>query len=289
MTAAHMAQIGENEAPAVLYACDVMHARLKPVRHVFAYKVVSLLIDIDRAAQAEAASRLFGHNRGWLIGFYDRDHGPRDGTPLRPWVEARLAEHGIEPPGGVIRLLCFPRLFGYVFNPLAIYFCYAPDGALRAVVHQVSNTFGGSHAYVAPVPPGAAWPIRHWAEKVFHVSPFISLDCTYGFAIQPPGERLAVSIRQTEGGGPVLIARMKGLRRAFDDRTLRHLLWRAPFMTLKIIAAIHWEAFHLWRKGAPLAPEPPPPETPATRGHPGPPPDRMGGSEPSQPSSSDKA
>ncbi|MGF1454763.1 MAG: DUF1365 domain-containing protein [Alphaproteobacteria bacterium] len=262
--------LAEDAPPAALYACDVMHARLKPVRHVFRYAVVSLVIDIDRAGEVADASRLFTHNRGWLAGFHDRDHGPRDGTPLRPWVEARLAEHGITPPGGPIRLLCFPRLFGYVFNPLSVYFCYDSQGRLGAVLHQVSNTFGQSHAYVAPVSADAAQPARHRAEKVFHVSPFIGMACTYEFRLHAPDRRVAVSIRQTEEGTPVLIARLKGTREAFTDGALRRLLWRFPFMTLKIIAAIHWEALRLWLKGVPLAPEPPLPDRPATRAEPDP-------------------
>ncbi len=259
-----------HEPAAALYACDVMHARLKPVRHVFRYQVFSLVIDIDRVGEVAAASRLFRHNRGWLAGFFDRDHGFRDGSALRPWVEARLSEHGIAPPGGPIRLLCFPRLFGYVFNPLAVYFCHTPDGRLGAVLHQVSNTFGQSHAYVAPIPEDQPPPFRHRADKVFHVSPFIGMTCAYDFRLHPPDDRLAVSIRQTEDGTPVLIARLKGTRQAFTDAALRRLLWRFPLMTLKIISAIHWEALRLWLKGVPLAPEPPLPDTAATAAIPDP-------------------
>lgn len=250
-----------------------MHARLSPVRHVFRYKVFCMIVDVDRVGDVAARSRFFGHNRGWLASFHDRDHGPRDGTPLRPWVEDRLAEHGIAAPGGPIRLLCFPRLFGYVFNPLAIYFCYDGMGVLAAVVHQVSNTFGQSHAYVASIAgrpsPETGEEVRHWADKTFHVSPFIGMDSRYGFTLHPPGERLAVSIRQTEHGQPLLMARLKGVRHAFSDRTLVKALWAHPLMTFKIIGAIHWEAFHLWRKGVPLQPEPPLPSEPATPARPG--------------------
>ena len=110
---------------ATLYRGDVMHARLKPVGHRFVYRVLNLLIDLDRLDEADRQSRLFGVNRRGLYSFHERDHGPRDGTSLARLCASVAAGEGIDLTGGRIRLLCYPRLLGFVFNPLSIYYCYA--------------------------------------------------------------------------------------------------------------------------------------------------------------------
>jgi DUF1365 family protein len=253
-----------------LYVGRVMHARLKPFRHRFAYRVFTCLFDVDEIPSLAARLRLLAHNRFGLFSFHDRDHGPRDGSPLRPWVERRLAEAGIAIGRGRIELLCFPRLLGYVFNPLSIFFCRDESGRLAAIVYEVKNTFGDQHAYVLPA--GArqdpSQPVTHQTDKTFYVSPFIHMECTYRFRLTEPGDRLAVLIRQTDAAGELLVATLTGTRRALDDRSLALAFLRHPLMTLKVIAAIHWEALRLWVKGARLVPRPqpnaalPPPGTP---------------------------
>jgi hypothetical protein len=247
-----------------LYFGRVMHKRVQPMKHRLEYRVFSLFLDIDRLAALDRSCRLFGYNRARPVSFHDRDHGPRDGSPLRPWVEEKLAERGIDIAGGPIRLLCFPRLWGYAFNPLSIYFCYRADGELAAILYEVANTFGEWHGYLLTVEPGAE-NISQEAEKVFHVSPFNRMGGRYRFRLKPPGERLSILIRQSDPeGAPLLIASHVGERRALDDRALAAAIARHPLMTLKVTAAIHWEALKLWLKGARYVPKPAPPEREVT-------------------------
>ncbi len=245
-----------------LYLGEVMHLRLRPFRHRFAYRVFSLLVDLDRLVELDRRLRLFSYNRFNLLSFHDRDHGPRDGTDLREWVERALTRHGISLAGGPIYLHCFPRLFGYVFNPLSIYFCYHADGRLAAILYEVKNTFGGQHGYVLGVDGAVATagPIRHDCRKVFYVSPFIAMDARYRFRLMPPEEHLSVLIRESVAEGEVLVASHRGRREALDDRRLLAAVVRHPLMTLKVIAAIHWQALLLWRKGARFLRRPAPPE-----------------------------
>ena len=249
---------------AALYYGRVAHKRVQPMTHRLEYRVFSLFLDIDRLAALDRAMTLFGYNRRAVVSFRDADHGPRDGTPLRPWVERLLAERGIDLDGGPIRLLCFPRLWGYVFNPLSIYYCYGPDDRLRAVLYEVSNTFGEQHCYLLPVDADTD-EIAHEADKVFHVSPFNRMGGRYRFRLKPPGERLNILIRQSDPEGrPLLVASHVGERRPLDDRALAGAILRFPLMTLKVTAAIHWEALKLWLKGAKYVPKPPPPEREVT-------------------------
>src|SRR5215469_8681069 len=146
-----MTGAGQTEAPAALYFGDVMHARLKPVGHRFSYRVMSLLIDLDRLNQADRQSALFGVNRAALYSFHEADHGERDGSSLLACAKRRAGEHGIDLAGGRVLLLCYPRLFGYTFNPLSVYFCYRADTTLALLIYEVRNTFGDIHAYVLPV------------------------------------------------------------------------------------------------------------------------------------------
>jgi DUF1365 family protein len=238
---------------ASLYWCRVMHERLLPFRHRFSYRVFSLLLDIDRLPEIAGASHLLRHNRFGLFGFHDRDHGPRDGTPLRPWVEAALARSGLQDGAARILIFCFPRLLGYVFNPLSVFFCYDAQQRLRAVLYEVKNTFGDQHGYLIEVPDrGAAdAPIEQSAAKRFHVSPFLPLAGHYRFRLLPPGEKIGISITQHAPDGALrLVATQTGRREALSDHSLLKAFIRHPLMTVKVIAGIHWEALQLWRKGA---------------------------------------
>lgn len=248
-------------AAGALYDGRVMHRRLIPFGHRFSYRVVSLWLDIDRIAEATAACRLLGHRRFAPFGFDERDHGPRDGSPLRPWVERQLAARGIDLAGGEIRLLCFPRVLGYVFNPLSIFFCWHADGRLVALIHQVHNTFDQQHCYVLPVDPRrpSGAPVLQQCEKQLYVSPFIGPDATYRFRIKEPDERLSVLIRQSVPEGELLLATLTGDRRPLTDWQLARAFFAHPLMSFKVIGAIHWEALKLWRKGATFHRRPRPP------------------------------
>jgi uncharacterized protein len=245
-------------AAATLYFGEVMHARLKPVGHRFSYRVMSLLIDLDRLDAADRQCRLFGVNRAALYSFNEGDHGRRDGSSLRRYVQACAAEHGIDLTGGRVRLLCYPRLFGYTFNPLSVYFCYRADGGLALMIYEVRNTFGDLHAYVLPVQPGEISDagLRQRQDKLFYVSPFIEMAMRYHFRVSGPGERIKLRILETDREGPLLAATFHGRRSDLRTAALLRSLVTLPLVSLKIVAAIHWEALRLWLKGARLVPRP---------------------------------
>jgi len=249
-----------------LYVGEVMHQRLRPLRHRFVYRVFSLLVDLDRLGALDRRLRLLSVDRANLLSLQMRDHGARDGSPLRPWVEAQLCAHGLGAAAARIFLLCYPRVLGYVFNPISVYFCYAASGRLAAIVYEVKNTFGGQHPYVLPVAPGrgARGAIRQTCTKDLYVSPFIAMAARYRFRLSPPGERLALVIqeddagREAEAGGPLMVATLTARRRPLTDRELLRAMIRQPFMTQKVIAGIHFEAIRLWLKGARTYPRPSP-------------------------------
>jgi hypothetical protein len=229
-----------------------MHQRLIPRRHRFRYRVFSVLLDLDRLDEALVPLRLLRRNRFGVLAFFDRDHGPRDGAPLRPWVDAELAHAGL-PPAARVELLAFPRLWGYVFNPLSVYYCYDEGGGLGALVYEVKNTWGEQIAYVRPAGAPQGGLFRHQQAKTMPVSPFIALDQTYRFDVAPPGERLSLRIRQAGPEGETLIATQTAAARPLDDAELARAVASHPLMTLKVIAAIHWEALRLWLGRVPLA------------------------------------
>jgi DUF1365 family protein len=243
---------GPADAAAVLYFGEVMHARLKPTGHRFSYRVMSLLIDLDRLESADRQSPLFGVNRAALYSFNEADHGERDGSCLRLYAQRRAAEHGIDLTGGRVLLLCYPRLLGYTFNPLSVYFCYRADGGLALIIYEVRNTFGDIHAYVLPVQPGetSGAGIRQQQDKLFYVSPFIEMMMRYHFRVSPPGECVKLRILETDREGPLLAATFSGRRRGLTTAALSRAFFALPLVTFKIVAAIHWEALRLWLKGA---------------------------------------
>jgi DUF1365 family protein len=233
-----------------------MHARLKPVGHRFSYRVMSLLIDLDRLDAADRQSALFGVNRAALYSFHETDHGERDGSALRAYVERRASGHGIDLTGGKVLLLCYPRLFGYTFNPLSVYFCHHADGTLALIIYEVRNTFSDTHSYVLPVRAGevSETGVRQVQDKLFYVSPFVEMAMRYHFRIVPPGEQVKLRILETDREGPLLAATFSGRRRELTTPTLIRAFVALPLVTVKIIAAIHWEALRLWLKGARLVP-----------------------------------
>lgn len=249
-----------------IYHATVMHERRWPRRHRFTYGVYVGLFDLDELPTLDRTVRGFGYDRAAPFSFHDRDHGPRDGSPLRPWVEGLLREAGIEPDGGPIAVLAMPRVFGYVFNPISVWFAWDRSETLRAVIYEVANTFGERLSYVCPVddvhPVDAAGNVRHTFDKQLHVSPFIDMDATYDFRVRPPDERVAVLVRETLPEGHLLTATLVGTRRPFTSAAL----WRAfamhPMVTLKVIAGIHFEALRLWRKDAPFRRRGAPPPVP---------------------------
>jgi len=239
-----------------LYLGRVMHARLKPIGHRFSYRVMCLLIDLDRLDAANRQSRLFAVNRAALYSFREADHGERDGSSLRLYAQRRAAERGIDLTGGQVLLLCYPRLLGYTFNPLSVYFCYRADGELALLIYEVRNTFGGIHSYALSVLPGdiSKAGVRQAQDKAFYVSPFIEMTMRYHFRVTPPAQQLKLRILETDRDGPLLAATFIGYRRDLTTTALLRSFFALPLVTFKIVAAIHWEALRLWVKGVRLVP-----------------------------------
>lgn len=252
-----------------LYSGTVVHLRTRPARHHLSYRVFSLFLDIDALPTLNTIrTGLIGYNRKALVQVKDSDHGPRTGAPLRPWLNAILHDKGYgHLVGNPARLLCFPRLWGYAFNPLSMYYCYNDKGTLGAVLYQVANTFGESHCYLLPVDddllPGN--PVRHGTDKVFHVSPFMQMDCRYQFNFTPPGKKLAFQIAEFDRQNtPLLFANHLGSHEGLTSKALLRALIRNPVLSHKIIAGIHWEALKLWMKGVPFFPKPIKPQSDVT-------------------------
>ncbi|OCC22899.1 hypothetical protein MB02_14105 [Croceicoccus estronivorus] len=231
-----------------LFAGEVVHVRRRPTFHRLSYRIFMGLFDLDELPALSRNIRLFGYNRAALFSFHDRDHGDGSGHPLRPQVEQALADAGIEPPGGPIRILCMPRLLGYVFNPISVYFCHDRAGRLCATVHEVNNTFGERHFYALPAVAGYDGRVRQDCMKQFRVSPFLPMDLDYRFVIVPPDETTSVSIAARRDDEDILIAWFNGRRHPLNDAALARQWLTHPAMTWKVIAGIHWEALFLWRK-----------------------------------------
>ena len=256
-----------------LYAGIVVHRRFGAKSHALRYRMFMALLDLDGLDTLDRSSRLFSRNRFNLFSFHDRDHLPKgaaSGTTLRGMVETHLAAAGIAPDGGAIRLLSLPRILGYAFNPLSVYFCHESAGALVAILYEVNNTFGQRHTYVIPVEPAregeqmADAAIRQRCDKVFYVSPFLDMDMTYDFRIVPPGERIAVSVDGSKAGARVITASFAGERRPLNDATLLRAFLAYPLLSVAVVAGIHWEALKLWLKGVGLRARPAPPVHSAT-------------------------
>jgi hypothetical protein len=234
-----------------LYVGQVTHQRHGAKPHRLQYRVFSLFLDLDELPELDRALRWFGHNRRALFSLRDSDHGKGDGGNLKQHVRGHLHDAGILDANGPIRLLCYPRLLGFVFNPLSVFYCYDREERLRAMVYEVNNTHGERHSYVIPVAQTRG-PIRHACDKVFFVSPFLPMDCRYRFHINAPDARLRLFIHETHRGKPILDAWFTGQRTPLNDRALLKAAFGMPLLSLKIVWGIHWEALKLWRKGLPI-------------------------------------
>jgi len=245
--------------PASLYVGHTTHSRLRPRPHRFTYGVFQLLVDIDRIDEAVAGLSLLRKGRFGVFSFAERDHGARDGSPLRAWVTDKLAAADIPASAHTIRLLCFPRMLGFVFNPISIFFVHAADERLEAVIYEVNNTFGQTHAYVVPA-TGAARE-RQSADKRLYVSPFYRVEGGYRFKLTSPADTVQLVITKQVDAEVDFTANLIAERRALTDAALLSLFFGMPLMTLGVVAAIHWQALRLWVKGAPFGARPPGPKT----------------------------
>ena len=230
-----------------IYNGTVIHKRFKPKVHFFKYKVFSLLIDLSELNVLEKKINFFSHNSFNLISFFDKDHGERDGSSLIDWVKKNLKENNILFEEIKIKLLCYPRILGYVFNPLSVFYVYDKKDDLISILYEVKNTFGEQHTYIFKVKNNNI--LQHSCSKKFHVSPFIEMNCNYFFKILKPGEKISVIIDQYQSNEKLLYASQDGKRVDFTSIELIKSYLKHPLMTFKIISAIHFEAFKLWAKG----------------------------------------
>jgi len=247
-----------------LYVGSVTHRRLRPRAHRLRYRVFWMLLDLAEIDCLARGLTLFSHNRFNALSFRDADHGDGSATPLRAQILDHLRHAGIETHGGPIRLLCMPRIFGYVFNPLSVYFCYRPDRSLAALLYEVHNTFGERHTYLIPAKADAGGCIRQHCDKTFYVSPFMDMDLHYSFRVTAPGDRLGIAIDAAGEDGRILTAALAAKRAPLSDRTLLRAIATHPAMTLKVIAAIHWHALRMLLEGFRLRRRPPPPASRVT-------------------------
>lgn len=241
-----------------LYEGAVVHRRTRPRTHRLRYRVFWLLLDLAELDVLDRRLTVFSRNGFNLLSFHDRDHGDGSTSPLRDQIEARLEAVGVDLGGGPIRLLTMPRVLGYGFNPISIYYCHRADGALAALVYEVTSTFGFRHAYVAPLASSDLPPdeFRQHAVKRLYVSPFMDMDMTYRFKGRAPDDRLGLVIDGRDADGVLITAAMAATRRPLTDASLLAASFAFPLLTLKVMAAIHWEALKLWLKGVPLTTQP---------------------------------
>jgi uncharacterized protein len=242
-----------NHCAAAISFGSVMHERYAPARNRFAYRIFTLRLPLSQLQTLQVAG--LGINRRGLLSFHERDHGPRDGSPLLPWISEQLHDQGLaELCDGEVVLQTLPRLFGYVFNPVSFWFCHDRAGQLRAVLAEVSNTFGGHHNYLVAHPDarviGSDDVLQ--ARKLLHVSPFFPVRGEYAFRFQSRSTHDFVAIDYYDEGIRMLSTRMSGQRIPLSARSLLAAWLRCPMLTFGVIARIHWQALRLLLKRVPF-------------------------------------
>ena len=238
---------------------SLMHNRIRPRKHRFKYQLALWLVDLDELSGLDKGLSLFSLNRFNWVSFHEQDYGDKSGNALKEQISSLLAKHRIEAPDSV-QLLCSPRVLGFVFNPLSVYFCYRAN-QLSALVYEVSNTFGERHSYVIPVDNNQrAGAVHQSVRKALHVSPFFKMDCFYRFRMIPPGKNATVGIELVDDSGKLFAAVFQGARKELSNRVVVQQLLLLPWQTLKVVVAIHWEALRLWLKGIAIVRHKPAPE-----------------------------
>ena len=237
--------------PASIYVGDVGHVRHRPKRHSLRYRMISVLADIDGPRRRSRGVFGFAFDRFAPVSQHASDHGRGHGS-LRDWVCERLEQNGIDLDPGRIQLLAAPRVLGFVFNPVSLYFCHDHDDRLAAVLFEVANFHGGRQVYAFAVPDDTDTPLRFSCQKTFFVSPFNPVEGEYRFRLDRDEETLRLGIRHYRDGACVMGAILNANRRNLTTRSL----WRAqviqPFSTLVTVGGILFEALSLRLKGLPI-------------------------------------
>jgi len=236
-----------------LYCGKVYHRRVRPSLHELRYRVFSFYLDLDEIDAVAQNCRLFSRNSFNVFSFRDADFGQREGEPLRQFVERRLSEADINIEPTSIRLLCNPRMLGYTFNPLSVYYCFDADDRLFATVHEVHNTFHERHSYALPAVPDdtdAGW-VRQECDKAMYVSPFVPEQMRYSFRLNTPTDQLVLVIHVGDAEGLMVNASLTAKQNSLNDRALMRCLLQYPLLTVKVTLGIHFEAFKLWLKRVP--------------------------------------
>lgn len=250
----------------------VRHTRLRPSNNAFSYGVYTLLLPLRSLGNAAIPSNLCSRNRFNLLAFYDSDHG--DGhTPLLSWIDQLLQQEGITDADGEIWLQAFPRVLGYVFNPVSFWFCHKKTGELRAILCEVRNTFGEKHSYLLDSGSSMPWGLPLSAKKIFHVSPFCEVEGGYRFRFmsakqqieQETLHRITARIDYDDAQGPLLLTSISGKVQPITDSKLMFVFLRYPLMTFGVIFRIHWQAAKLFIKGVPFFKKPAPPSSELSR------------------------
>jgi DUF1365 family protein len=246
----------------------VHHSRLRPARNAFNYGVYFLRLPLRSMLHTPIALRFISRNRFNLLSFFDKDHG--DGKqPLLNWIDDILKKEGIDDAKGEVWLQTFPRVLGYVFNPVSFWFCHQLDGQLRAVLCDVSNTFGERHYYLLDPGGPLSAGVELKAIKLFHVSPFCKVEGSYRFHFvrspSPSGEVTLARIDYHDDKGRLLLTSISGKSRELNDRNIATALLQFPLMTFMVVARIHWQALKLWLKQVPFYRKPPLPQKELSR------------------------
>jgi uncharacterized protein len=255
---------GETVAPGALIGFgQVRHSRLRPAPNAFAYPTYFLMLPL-RAMRRHGSGSLARNRRG-VLSFFDSDHGDGQADSLQ-WIDQLLSREGVEDATGEIWLHTYPRVLGYTFKPVSFWYCHRDDGSLRAVVVEVNNTFGERHCYLLDAPQ---YGKELTADKVFHVSPFCSVEGNYRFRfmrrVQGGVEQTVARIDYDDQAGPLLETSVSGTLEPLTPASARRAFWRYPAMTFGLIARIHWQAFKLWRRRVPFVSKPQPPAIFVTR------------------------
>ena len=229
-----------------IFVGKVIHTRFKPKKHHFKYNVFSLLIDLDEIQELDKNLNFFSYNKFNLISFFNIDHGNRDGRNVKEWAKEQLIKKDIKFKKIRVEILCYPRILGYVFNPLSILYIYNENDKLISIFYEVKNTFGEQHTYIFETNDQNL--IKNKCNKKLYVSPFIEMDCEYNFTVTKPGDTISIIINQNDKEGKLLFASQDGKAQYLTTKNLLFNYLKHPFMTFKVIVAIHYEAFKLWIK-----------------------------------------